>query len=64
MVKRYFSAYVQSGDAPLDALAKALQMALYTFTYSNNTPSDFVEYAVVEADLLVLRGMPQQNAYL
>ncbi len=41
LVKRYFSAYVQSGDAPLDALAKALQMALYTFTYSNNTPSDF-----------------------
>lgn len=25
----------------MDALAKALQMALYTFTYSNNTPSDF-----------------------
>lgn len=41
LVKRYFSAYVQSGDSPLDALAKALQMALYTFTYSNNTPSDF-----------------------
>ncbi len=41
LVKRYFSAYVQSGDLPLDALAKALQMALYTFTYSNNTPSDF-----------------------
>ena len=41
LVKRYFSAYVQSGDLPIDALAKALQMALYTFTYSNNTPSDF-----------------------
>ncbi len=41
LVKRYFSAYVQSGDSPLEALAKALQMALYTFTYSNNTPSDF-----------------------
>ena len=41
LVKRYFSAYVQSGDLPIDALAKALQMALYTFAYSNNTPSDF-----------------------
>ena len=41
LVKRYFSAYAQSGDLPIDALAKALQMALYTFTYSNNTPSDF-----------------------
>lgn len=41
LVKRYFSAYVQSGDLPIDALAKALQRALYTFTYSNNTPSDF-----------------------
>lgn len=40
-VERYFVAYVQNGDVPLDALSKALQMALYTCTYSHNTPSDF-----------------------
>lgn len=41
LVKRYFTAYLQSEYLVIDSLAKALQMALYTFTYSNNTPSDF-----------------------
>lgn len=31
----------QAGDSPLLAVAKAIQFAIYTYTYHNTTPSDF-----------------------
>ena len=39
---RYFDTFSSSSEAPLHALAHALQFAIYTFTYPNNTPSDFL----------------------
>ena len=53
---------MQSGDLPIDALAKALQMALYTFTYSNNTPSDFCRVCGGRSGLVGPKGNAATNA--
>lgn len=49
---RYFDTFSSSGEAPLHALAHALQFAIYTFTYPNNTPSDFCRVLGTRAGLV------------
>lgn len=49
---RYFDMFVAGGDIPLRALARAMQFAIYTFTYPNNTPSDFCRVLGTRAGLV------------
>lgn len=41
VILQHFDGYCEKGDTPMRAIARALQFALYTYTYPNNTPSDF-----------------------
>lgn len=49
---RYFDTFSSSGETPLHALSHALQFAIYTFTYPNNTPSDFCRVLGTRAGLV------------
>lgn len=37
----YFTSFLTEGDSPILALSRALQIALYTFVFKSNSPSDF-----------------------
>ena len=41
VILQHFNGYCEKGEAPIRAIARSLQFALYTYTYPNNTPSDF-----------------------
>jgi hypothetical protein len=41
IILQHFNGYCDKGDTPIRAIARALQFALYTYTYPNSTPSDF-----------------------
>jgi hypothetical protein len=49
---QYFETFYTGGDAPLRALSRALQFAIYAFTYPNNTPSDFCRVLGTRAGLV------------
>lgn len=49
---QYFETFYAGGDDPLRALSRALQFAIYTFTYPNNTPSDFCRVLGTRAGLV------------
>lgn len=55
-VTSYYSSFVTEGDKPTRALAKALQVVLYTFEYKNNSPSDFCRVLGVRAGLVGPKG--------
>ena len=55
-ITSYFNSFILEGDAPKLALAKALQIALYTFEYKNNSPSDFCRVLGVRAGLVGPKG--------
>lgn len=55
-ITSYFSSFCAEGDTPKYALAKALQIALYTFQYKNNSPSDFCRVLGVRAGLVGPKG--------
>lgn len=40
-ILHYFNIFLTDNLTPIKALAHALQLAIYTFTYSDTTPSDF-----------------------
>lgn len=52
----YYSSFITEGDKPIRALAKALQVAIYTFEYKNNSPSDFCRVLGVRAGLVGPKG--------
>ena len=52
----YYENFCTEGDSPKMALAKALQIALYTFEYKNNSPSDFCRVLGVRAGLVGPKG--------
>lgn len=52
----YYENFCTEGDYPKRALAKALQIALYTFEYKNNSPSDFCRVLGVRAGLVGPKG--------
>ncbi|MDL2233982.1 hypothetical protein LJC63_10465 [Ruminococcaceae bacterium OttesenSCG-928-L11] len=41
IILQHFKSYCEKGETPIRAISRALQFALYTYTYPNNTPSDF-----------------------
>lgn len=55
-ITSYFTSFCAERDAPKLALAKALQIALYTFEYKNNSPSDFCRVLGVRAGLVGPKG--------
>lgn len=55
-ITSYFNSFCAEGDKPKYALAKALQIALYTFEYKNNSPSDFCRVLGVRAGLVGPKG--------
>lgn len=52
----YFTSFCEDGEEPIFALAHALQIAIYTFDYKNNSPSDFCRVLGVRSGLLGPRG--------
>lgn len=55
-ITSYFSSFCIEGDTPKYALAKALQIALYTFEYKSNSPSDFCRVLGVRAGVVGPKG--------
>ncbi len=55
-ITSYFNSFCAEGDTPKYALAKALQIALYTFEYKNSSPSDFCRVLGVRAGLVGPKG--------
>lgn len=55
-ITSYFNSFYAEGDTPKLALAKALQIALYTFEYKNNSPSDFCRVLGVRGGLVGPKG--------
>lgn len=55
-ITSYFKSFISEGDSPKYALAKALQIALYTFDYKKNTPSDFCRVLGVRVGLVGPKG--------
>ncbi len=41
IILQHFNGYCEKGEKPIRAIARSLQFTLYTYTYPNNTPSDF-----------------------
>lgn len=48
----YLDIFLIDGDKPLHALARSIQLAIYTYTYPNNTPSDFCRVLGTKAGLV------------
>ena len=59
-VTSYYNSFIGEGDMPIKALSKALQVAIYTFVYKNNSPSDFCRVLGVRAGLVGPKG-PRAN---
>ncbi len=55
-ITSYFSSFCIEGDTPKYALARALQIALYTFEYKSNSPSDFCRVLGVRAGIVGPKG--------
>ena len=55
-VKNYFDSFVDEDRSPRLALSRALQIALYTFEYKNNSPSAFCRVLGVRCGLIGPRG--------
>ncbi len=55
-ITSYFNSFCEEGDKPKYALAKALQIALYTFEYKNSSPSDFCRVLGVRSGLVGPKG--------
>ncbi len=49
LILQHISSGCRSGEEPLLATAKALQFAIYTYTFPNTTPSDFCNVLGVKA---------------
>ena len=54
-IKSYYASF-KAGGSPMYALAKALQIALYTFEYKSNSPSDFCRVLGVRCGLVGPKG--------
>ena len=55
-INSYFVSFCAEGEKPKMALSKALQIALYTFEYKDNSPSDFCRVLGVRAGLVGPKG--------
>lgn len=55
-IKSYFESFLKEESSPLVALSHAIQIALYTFRYKNNSPSDFCRVLGVRSGFIGPRG--------
>lgn len=55
-VKSYYDSFIGEDGSPRLALSRALQIALYTFEYKNNSPSAFCRVLGVRCGLIGPRG--------
>jgi hypothetical protein len=55
-VKSYYDSFLSESRSPRLALSRALQIALYTFEYKNNSPSAFCRVLGVRCGLIGPRG--------
>lgn len=55
-IKSYFTSFVEEGDKPKQALSRAIQIALWTFEYKKNSPSDFCRVLGVRTGLVGPKG--------
>lgn len=60
----YFNSFITEEDTPKVALAKAVQIVLYTFEYKRNTPSDFCRVLGVRCGLVGPKGAGTVKRYL
>ena len=52
----YFDSFCEEEDSPIYALARALQIVLYTFEYKSNSPSDFCRVLGIRSGLIGPKG--------
>lgn len=52
----YFDSFCDEEGSPIYALARALQIILYTFEYKNNSPSDFCRVLGIRSGLVGPKG--------
>jgi len=55
-IGRYFNNFCEEGILPILSLARALQIAVYTFEYKNRPPSDFCRVLGVKCGFVGPRG--------
>ena len=55
-IRSYYDSFCSDGEPPLMALAHALQIAVYTFEYKVNSPSDFCRVLGVRCGLIGPKG--------
>ena len=55
-IQSFFQSFIQDDKSPVHALARALQLVLYTFEYKNNSPSDFCRVLGVRCGLVAPKG--------
>ncbi len=55
-IKSFFQSLIKDDSSPIHALARALQLVLYTFEYKNNSPSDFCRVLGVRCGLIAPKG--------
>ena len=55
-IKSYFHSFREEGETPIMALSHALQIALYTFRYKSNSPSDYCRVLGTRCGLIGPKG--------
>lgn len=55
-IKSYYDSFYKDDEEPITSLAHALQIALYTFRYKHNSPSDFCRVLGVRSGFVGPRG--------
>ena len=55
-IKSYYNSFCEEGEKPIIALSRALQIALYTFEYRNNSPSDYCRVLGTRCGLIGPKG--------
>ena len=55
-IKSFYNTFIKDDSSPIHALAKALQLVLYTFEYKSNSPSDFCRVLGVRCGLVAPKG--------
>jgi hypothetical protein len=64
VILQHFSNYCDKGDRPIRAIARALQFALYSYAYPNNTPSEFCNVIGKRGGLVGPSGSAVKNVRL
>lgn len=60
----FYSSFYMDGDIPIQALARAIQLIVYTFIYPSNTPSDFCQALGARVGLVGPRGNTKKKRFL